>query len=170
MYIKMEDARANEKDAKYDMVQKKIELRKLQKENSIAEHEFQSLVDREWNKKWKIKNKYCKEKINWLKSKQDAVFKRINIRHLQNKMNQKSKNVHKKLDQKLSMNSLDKLIERVDFKATKNKVEDNSRNKFINLGYDGINVNMEKFYQTPQDTLCIRKCAERMLKCQWKKL
>ena len=62
MSIKVDDAKEAEKVAKYDMVQRKIELKKVVKENTVAGQEFQQIVNYEWNKHWNIKSSQCTEK------------------------------------------------------------------------------------------------------------
>ena len=50
MTIKLEDAISKEKEAKKDMIQERIELKKFVNMNSIAGEEYQTYVDAEWNK------------------------------------------------------------------------------------------------------------------------
>ena len=53
MTIMLKSAKQDEKDAKNNMIDSKIELSKIMRENSLVGCEFRNLVDYEWNIGWK---------------------------------------------------------------------------------------------------------------------
>ena len=160
MLLKLNDANESEKEAKFDMVQRKIELKKVVREYTLAGQEFNSLIDYEWNSKWKIKDKECKKKIKGLKQKHDEMYIELERKHLDKNKTQKSETEKKfqNTDEKLSMKSLDVIKEKVSFKDKEMK-EVNKTNKVVNLGVDGINVNMEKILSKPPGHTVYRKVS-----------
>ena len=55
MKIKLTDAEEAVHKAKRDMVQRKIELKRVVRKDTVADYELQRVVEHEWNKLWHIK-------------------------------------------------------------------------------------------------------------------
>ena len=77
MKQKLIDAKENENDAKHDMVQSSIELKKLVNINTVAGMEFKQFVDYSWNKCWNTHKEKVKNKVERLKNKQKEKLEEI---------------------------------------------------------------------------------------------
>ena len=62
MKPKVDNAHKELKEAKFDMVQSKIALKRLIKNDTIVYSEFQSVIDNEWNREWTIDKKIVPKK------------------------------------------------------------------------------------------------------------
>ena len=102
MNIKLTDANLAVKNAKFDMILQKRELKTFVKENSVADQEFQQIVNKEWNIKWNKRSKECKEKVNRLKEKQANVHKKIENKYTAKNKYLKNKHSQNENDQRPS--------------------------------------------------------------------
>ena len=138
------------------MVQSKIELKTIVKENTLASDEFHCKIDEEWKKTWNRRSIKCKNKIKWLKEKQDAMYRDLENKHLSS--NKEKPNVNKKLDNDPLMKRFDHIIEEVNYKDKDMKKVDKN-NKVVKINYDRMDVNMEEILSKPPGHTVYRKVS-----------
>ena len=95
MKIKLTDAEEAECKARKDMVHRKIELKKVVREDTVVDQELQRIINFEWNRSWHMKSLQNAEKIKWLSHKQELIFKEIKEIQVSRKDNLKNKNEKK---------------------------------------------------------------------------
>ena len=137
MVIKLDDAIQNEEQAKTDMVQSCIELKREVNLNTITGYEYTSFMDKIWKKNWNIHKNKCNEKTIWLSNQQQCELEMI----VQNKSSKSSKIASKNVNKSggLEMIVQDKsIIEEGELEMTVQEISKTSESNDNNQNGSGL--------------------------------
>ena len=137
MVIKLDDAIQNEEQAKTDMVQSCIELKREVNLNTITGYEYTSFMDKIWKKDWNIHKNKCNEKTIWLSNQQQCELEMI----VQNKSSKSSKIASKNVNKSggLEMIVQDKsIIEEGELEMTVQEISKTSESNDNNQNGSGL--------------------------------